>query len=68
MLTFQDLLGISQQANAQRYTIPGDCADYGTKLGAWGSHKAAVRAALAMMQECPNALCITLQCPESELL
>ena len=68
MLTFQDLLNVSQRANASRHLIAGSDASFGSELGTWGSRKAAIRAALVMMQECPNALCVTLQCPESELL
>ena len=68
MLSFQELLNVSQQANASRHLIAGLDASFGSELGAWGSRKAAIKTALVMMQEVPNQLSVTLQCPESELL
>ena len=66
MLTLVDVLRLSQADHVTRYTVPGDCADYGTKLGAWGSRHAAIRVALCMMQGAVNTLEVTLECPDCE--
>lgn len=69
MLTFQEVLQMSQADHAKRAAMPRDgVAFFGSPLGSWGSRHAAIRTALCMMQGVPNQLSVTLDCPECELL
>lgn len=67
MFTFTELLALSQADHVTRARMPRDgVAFIGSELGAWGSRHAAIRTALCLMQEVPNQLPITLECPECE--
>lgn len=67
MLTFHQLLQMSQADHVTRARMPKEgVAFIGSELGAWGSRHAAIRTALCMMQEVPNQLAVTLECPECE--
>ncbi len=67
MLTFQEVLQMSQADHVARARMPQEgVAHHGSKLGAWGSRHAAIRTALCLMQEVPNQLPVTLECPDCE--
>lgn len=69
MLTFTEILQMSQADHTVRARMPRDgVAFFGSPLGNWGSRHAAIRTALCLMQEVPNQLSVTLECPECELL
>jgi hypothetical protein len=70
MLTFTQLLNLSQQSNAMRYraAASGASTELGSPLGLWGSRHAALRTAISLVQELPNQLDVTLKCHPLELL
>ena len=70
MLTFTQLLNLSQQSNAMRYraAASGTSTELGSPLGLWGSRHAALRTAISLVQELPNQLDVTLNCHPLELL
>lgn len=69
MLTFHEVLQMSQVDHTVRATMPREgVAFFGSKLGSWGSRHAAIRTALCLMQEVPNQLPVTIECPDCELI
>lgn len=67
MFTFTELLQMSQADHAVRAAMPRDGVAFtGSELGVWGSRHAAIRTALCLMQEVPNQLPVTLECPDCE--
>ena len=62
------LIQISQQLNVRRHQIPGDVApNFGSALGVWGSHRAAIITAINLLNGTESAIKVTLSCPSSEL-
>ena len=70
MLTFHQLLNLSQQSNAMRYRAAsgGTSTELGSPLGLWGSRHSALKTAISLVQELPNQLDVTLNCHPLELL
>lgn len=69
MFDFHQLLQMSQADHATRACLPRDGIPFhGSRLGAWGSRHAAIRTAICLVQELPNQLPVTLECPDCELI
>ena len=66
-LSVRDLITRSQELNAKRYKITSATAHHGSDLGQWGSHRAALIAAINLLNGTESALKVTLSCPSSEL-
>jgi hypothetical protein len=62
-----DLIALSQQSNVNRYTISGLDSSFGSALGLWGSHRAAVSAGINLLNGTLSALPVTINCPDSEV-
>lgn len=68
-MTLHELINQSQRNHATRYKVAADlCPSFGTGLGAWGSHHAAIKTAICMLNGTINSLNVTINCPQSELL
>lgn len=68
-MTLHDLINQSQKNHATRYLAAADLSpSFGSKLGAWGSHHAAIKTAICMLNGTINSLNVTINCPQSELL
>jgi hypothetical protein len=66
-LNVRDLIIRSQDLNAERCRITSATAHHGSDLGQWGSHRAALIAAINLLNGTESALKVTLSCPQSEL-
>ncbi len=66
-LSVRDLITRSHDLNAQRYSITSPTAQHGSDLGRWGSERAALIAAINLLNGTESALKVTLSCPQSEL-
>ena len=62
-----DLIALSQQSNVNRYTISSLDSSFGSALGLWGSHRAAVSAGISLLNGTFSALPVTINCPDSEI-
>ncbi len=66
-LNVRDLIIRSQDLNAQRCRITSATATHGSDLGRWGSQRAALIAAINLLNGTESALKVTLSCPQLEL-
>jgi hypothetical protein len=65
--TVSDLVSESQTLNVSRYSLPPDgLVSLGSDLSLWGARKAALTAALCMLNGATNGIPVTLNCPPIE--
>lgn len=68
-MTLHELINQEQRNHVTRYQVAADLSpEFGSKLGAWGSHHAAIKTAICMLNGTINSLNVTINCPQSELI